>query len=99
MSEKEELKKSRAQRAKEKAKAQAKRFKKELKKAMSTAILAAFGFLIALVWKDVITDFVNKISEQSPISGKLFSALLVTLICVLGVMIITKLTEDKEAKK
>jgi len=93
-------KKSRTQIAKDKARLQAKKFKRELKKAMSTAILAAFGFLIALVWKDVITEWVNQIAEKSPFSGKLFSAILVTLICVLGVMIITKLTEDKsEVKK
>ena len=92
-------KKSRVQRTKEKAKKHAKELKKELKKAISTAVLAAFGFLIALVWKDVITEFVNKISEQSPVSGKLFSAILITIICVLGIMILTRILREKEDGK
>ena len=34
----------------------------EFKKQTSTAIMAAFGLIIALSWKDVITDFVNKVN-------------------------------------
>ena len=97
--EKKEVKKSRIQTAKEKAKAQAVKLKKEVKKAMSAAILAAFGFLMALVWRDVITEWVNKISEQSPVQGKLISALIVTLICVLGILIFTRLLREKEEEK
>lgn len=91
-----EQKKSKRQIAREKAKSGVKKFRKEFNKAISTAIMAAFGFLIALVWKDVITEFVNKISEQSPVQGKLFSALIVTIICVLGIMILTKIFSEKK---
>ena len=66
------------------------KFKTETKKAINTAMIAAFGFLIALVWKDVITEWVDKISAVSPVKGKLISALIVTLICVGGVLIVTK---------
>lgn len=96
----EEIKKSRSQIARDKAKVGVKKFKSEFRKAVNTAIMAAFGFLIALVWKDVITEFVDKISEQSPVQGKLFSALIVTIICVLGIMLLTKVfAEKKEDEK
>ncbi len=96
---KKEVKKTRAQKAKEKAKTHAKKFKREFNKAVSTAIMAAFGFLIALVWKDVITEFVDKISENSPVQGKLFSALIVTIICVLGIIILTRVFSEKKVEK
>lgn len=73
-----------------------KKFNSELREQMKTAIMAAFGFLIALVWKDVITGFVDSISSKAPVQGQLISALLVTIISVLGIMIITKLLTPKE---
>jgi Na+/proline symporter len=84
---------------KERAKRHAKEFNKEFKKATNTAIMAAFGFLIALVWKDVITEFVDTISSRSPVQGKLFSAIIVTLICVAGILILTRLLSEKENKE
>lgn len=89
---KKEVKKTRAQKAKE----QAKKFNRELKKALYTAFLAAFGFLIALVWRDVIQSWVNKISATSPIQGLLVSALIVTIICVIGILIVTRFLKVEE---
>jgi hypothetical protein len=85
----------------EKAKEEVKTFKKEFKREMNTAVLAAFGFLIALVWKDVITNFVNNISEKSPFHGTLISAMGVTVICVFGIMFFSRILKDKdeESKK
>ena len=84
--------KTQAQRAKEKAK----KFNREVKKALYTAFLAAFGFLIALVWRDVIQSWVERISATSPVQGLLVSALIVTIICVLGILIVTKFLKEKE---
>ena len=84
--------KTQAQRAKEKAR----KFNRELKKALYTAFLAAFGFLIALVWRDVIQSWVERISATSPVQGLLVSALIVTIICVLGILIVTKFLKEKE---
>jgi len=92
----EEKQLTKSQRLKLKARESAKEFTIELKKALNTAIMAAFGFLIALVWKDVITGYVESISKASPIQGQLFSALLVTIICVIGILITTRLTRIKE---
>lgn len=80
----------------EKSKNAAKKLKGEVNNAMNTAIIAAFGFLMALVWRDVITEFVDRISSTSPVQGKLFSALIVTLICVIGILIVSRVFKKQE---
>lgn len=70
--------------------------KKEFKKATSTAIMAALGLVIGLAWMDVITGFVEKITSVSPIQGKLISALVITVIGVLGIWLTTKAFKSKE---
>lgn len=81
---------------KSKAKASAKKFNNEIKKAISTAIVAAFGFIIALAWRDVITEYIDKITTISPISGKLISALIITILGVIGIFLVTKILKVKE---
>ncbi len=39
----------------------AKKLEREFKKNITTAILAAFAFIIALVWRDAIQETVDKI--------------------------------------
>ena len=85
-----------SQMVREKARASTRKFKKELNKQVNTAIVAAFSLIIALAWKDVITEYVNKISSISPIQGKVIGALLVTLISVIGILIITKLLSEEQ---
>jgi len=87
---------TRRQKLKLKTKETTKKFKLETKKSISTAIIAAFGFLIALTWKEVITEFVDKISSASPVQGKLISALIITIISVFGILIVTKLLRVEE---
>jgi hypothetical protein len=82
--------------SREKLKASAKRFNLELKKSLNTAIVAAFGFLIALVWRDVITEYVDKITTLSPVQGKLISAVIITIIGVFGILAVTKFLKVKE---
>lgn len=74
----------------ERVKASAKRFNLELKKSLNTAIVAAFGFLIALSWRDVITEYIGKITTLSPVQGKLISAIIITFIGVFGILIVAK---------
>jgi CDP-diglyceride synthetase len=52
--------------------------------------------LIALVWKDVITELVNKVSNNATLAGTVVGALIVTVICVLGIMLISRLLKEKE---
>lgn len=62
-------------------------FGSKFTESINTAVVAAFGFLIALVWKDVITEYANTVIAYSPVQGKIISALVVTLIGVIGIMI------------
>ena len=66
-------------------------FRKELKKSVTTAIVAAFGFLIALTWRDFITEWVTKISEASPVQNSLITAVIITFVCVIGIFLVSKL--------
>lgn len=70
-------------------------FKKEVKKSLLTAIVAAFSFLIALSWRDLITEYVNLITKVSPIQGQLISAIIVTFISVLGIIIVTRFLKEE----
>ncbi len=84
------------QKLKLKTKNSAIKFKRELKKSVLIAITAAFGFLIALSWKELITEFVQTISKTTPLQGKLIETITITLISVLGILIITKLFSEAD---
>ena len=69
--------------------------KKEVNKALLTALVAAFGFLIALSWKEVISLYVAQLTQSSPIQGQLVEAILVTIIAVAGILLVTKFLGEK----
>ncbi len=71
-------------------------FQKEFRKATATAIMAAFGLILALAWKDVITEYVNKLTSITPVHSALIVALIVTFICVLGILVVQKLLAPRE---
>ncbi len=74
------------------------KFRAEFKKSIITALVAAFGFLISLAWRDVIVEAVDKITALTPLHGKIITAIIITIISVIGILIITKVfsTEDKK---
>lgn len=80
---------------KQKIKQSTLKFKKELKKAIVTAITAAFGFLIALVWRDVLIEYVDKLSAISALQGKIIGAITITIICVIGILILSKFASEE----
>ena len=86
----------------EKAKSAAQDLKSETKKQISTAILSAFALIIALAWKDPITGFVDflktklNVSQGQGVLYLLYSAILVTIIYVIGMIITAKATRDKK---
>ena len=92
-------KKTRAQILRERTKASAAKFKRELRKSTVTAITAAFGFLIALAWRDVIVEVVNKVADSSPLGGSLMAAITITVISVLGIVIVSNFALKKEVGK
>ena len=78
-------------------------FNREVRKNASVAVSAAFALLIALAWKDVIAESVDKIVEvlQMPGNTYLFrfvSALIVTAVCVMGIWISSKIAAKEEQK-
>ena len=76
-------------------------FEKQVKKNTATAILAAFAFIIALVWRDAIQSVVNDILSYLNVTGTtskyhILVAFLTTIICVLGIMYFPKWSEGKK---
>ncbi|MEK6913125.1 MAG: DUF5654 family protein [Nanoarchaeota archaeon] len=81
-----------------KAKESALKFKRELHKSTTTAIIAAFGFLIALTWRDVITEWITKISEANPFKNSLLTAMIITLVSVIGIVIISRFGAEEKTE-
>lgn len=84
----------------------------QVKQHTTTAIIAAFSFLIALVWKDffvnIITEIMNTIVyPPNTHLSNLYSAVIVTIIGVLGVITMVKwakkpnilISEDETSSK
>ena len=81
-------------------------FGSEFRKQTSTALIAAFGFLIALTWRDFISKIINDnvspgILASYPYLAALYTALIVTIIGVIGIALITRWfkSEEKTPKK
>ena len=77
-----------------------KKFQSNVKLHVATAISAAFGFLIALYWKDIIVDSVDQVLlifdlKQDALLVKLFAALIVTGVAVLGIYFFSRWSEKK----
>lgn len=76
-------------------KSKAVKLSNELKKNIVSAVIAGFAVVIALVWKDAIQLTVDDITAYLGFIGtdyihKVISALLVTIICVIGILVISK---------
>ena len=70
----------------------------EVKISIATAIAAAFGFIIALIWKDIIIGLMvlaGLWQEGGPkdwgAAGiAIFGAIIITIVAVLGILYISK---------
>ena len=69
----------------------------EVKINIATAIAAAFGFVIALIWKEIIVGVfayygltISDLSDTTGIAIAIFSGIIITVLCVLGIMFISK---------
>lgn len=80
-----------------KTKGRAKKFNMKVKKVVGSSLVAAFGLVTGLAWKEVIEVYLKLIvsDEQS----KLISAIIITIISVICIVIITKITQDSEEIK
>ena len=70
----------------------------EVKISIATAIAAAFGFVIALLWRDVIIGLLKlgglwQEGGFGDITGAIIAivvAIIITVVCVFGIMYISK---------
>jgi uncharacterized protein YacL len=67
----------------------------EYKKQVSTAIITAFGLVIALVWKDVVTALMPSIASPAllakyPLIANLYTAIIITVIAVIGILAMSR---------
>ena len=81
--------------AKNHTKKHLKHFKSQFKQHMTTAITAAFAFLIALVWRDAIQEGVNKMMVNFGITAtsylfKIYAAIIITIICVIALILFAR---------
>ena len=72
-------------------------FVKEVKKQTLTLMVAAFGFVAALVWKSAIDAWLAPLyQDASGAIGLTYAALVVTIVVVFATVILTKLLGSKE---
>lgn len=75
----------------------------ETRRQVITAIVAAFGFLIALTWRDAIQGVVNQLISDLSFQGPpmiltFYATLITTLIAVVGIVLVTKWSKGEEIK-
>jgi cytochrome c oxidase subunit IV len=70
---------------------------KEVKSTIGVAIAGAFGFIIALIWRDIIIGLMNmaglsvsSFENSTEAAIAIVVAIIITLICVFGILYITK---------
>ena len=81
----------------------AKELQKETRSHIVTAITAAFAFVIALTWRDAIRgtidSFITKLGVPDTVYFYEFIvAIVVTIICVLGITFVSRYSVKKEKK-
>jgi len=64
---------------------------------IAVAIAAAFGFVIALIWKEIIVGLfalaglkINDINDGTGAVIAIVAGVIITLVCVIGIMYISK---------
>lgn len=71
---------------------------KEVKSTIAVAIAGAFGFIIALIWKDIIIGAMKLaglwqeggFSDTTALIIGIVVAIIITIVAVLGILFITK---------
>jgi biotin transporter BioY len=71
--------------------------KSEVKTTIAVAIGGAFGFIIALIWRDIIIGLmnmaglsVNSFNDAVSAAIAVVTAVVITIICVFGILYISK---------
>ena len=72
----------------------------EIKKQTLTLMIAAFGFVAALMWKDAIKAWLLPLYENADgAMGLTVAAVVVTIVVVIVTIVLAKFLGDKEEKK
>lgn len=77
--------------------------KKDARKHAFTAIAASFAFVMALAWNDALQGIVQKAVVYLGLVGegylvKLAAAIIVSIICVGGIIAASKLSREKQKR-
>ena len=85
-------------------KATGSKFKSEVRRNTLKAVLSAFGFVIALVWRDAIRSGVDEVITRAGIEGtgyayQITMAIIVTAVCVVGIMVASRIKGKEDVKK
>ena len=78
--------------------------KTELRNDVAKPVVASFGFIIALVWRDAISAAIAEYLRRAGMTGQeyiynFYSAVLVTIVVIFLMMSITKLSRKRKRKK
>jgi hypothetical protein len=76
-------------------------FSSQVKQHTATAIIAAFSFLIALSWKDLITHLVEfslnpELIDKYPFIVHVPTTILITLLAIFGIIFVSKWSRKPE---
>ena len=70
---------------------------KEIKTTVAIAIGGAFGFVIALIWRDIIIGLLNmgglnvqSFNDATSAAIAIVVAIVITIICIIGIIYISK---------
>lgn len=71
-----------------------------IKKDITGPIVASFGFIVALIWRDAIQSVINEILDRMGINNNLYiyqiiSAVIVTIIVIFIMLVVIKFREKK----
>lgn len=77
--------------------------KEEVKNDITGPVVASFGFVIALVWRDAIKEALDAYLVRAGLTGKEYlytfiSAIIVTIVVIIIMVVITKLGRKKKNK-
>jgi len=85
------------------AKKEAENIAKEFRKTLLKVITTTFAFIMALSWREPISDTINWVIEQFPEGGgllfKYWSAILITIMGVFVIVLLSRWKVKKESSE
>lgn len=84
-----------SKRVRERTKVRFSKFHGEMRKSVLVAVVAAFSFLIALSWKEMISEWVGMLTAMNPVQGKFVEVVIITVISIFGIWMVTHYLGEK----